>query len=145
MIQKHYRSLSAWVLATALLAPSIIARTNHTTLAPTEGVMRVEVTYTEEAHVIDKSKNENGAEQEDVSNFSFRATAGFEQRVTMQTVAGAGINFYSPENPNPKYSGAVAYNGEIKRTGKDEKHRPTLDEASEISFAGVLSEDSAAG
>ena len=106
--------------------------------------MHVDVTYTEDAHIIDKTKNENGAEQTDVSNFSFRATAGFEQRVMMQSIAG-GMTFYAADNATQKYSGGVSYNGEIRRTGTDDKHRPALDEVSQISFAGVLSEDSAAG
>jgi hypothetical protein len=107
--------------------------------------MHVDVTYTEEAHITDKTKNDNGAEAEDVSSFGFRATAAFEQRVMMQPIAGAGVNFYPAENARQKFSGGVSYNGELKRTGLDEKHRPSLDEKSEISFAGVLSEDSASG
>ena len=145
MSQKYFRVLVTWMLSTALLAPGVIARANQLDLAPTEGVMHLEVTYTEEAHIIDKTKNENGAEQTDVSNFSFRATAGFEQRVMMQPLAGAGVTFYAPENAHPKYSGGVSYNGEVKRTGTDELHRPSIDELSQISFAGVLSEDSASG
>jgi hypothetical protein len=107
--------------------------------------MHVDVTYTEEAHITDKTKNDNGAEAEDVANFRFRATATFEQRVMMQPIAGAGINFYSAENAKQQFSGGVSYNGETKRTALDEKHRPSLDENSVISFAGVLSEDSASG
>jgi hypothetical protein len=145
MYQNHFRTVGALILSTTLIAPGILARTNQIDPVPAEGVMHVEVTYTEEAHIIDKAKNENGAEEEDVSNFSFRATARFEQPVTMEPIAGAGITFYAPENAKPKYSGAVSYNGEIKRTGTDERRRPALDEVSQISFAGVLSEDSAPG
>jgi hypothetical protein len=117
MSQKHLRTLGALILSTTLIAPGIIARTKQIDPVPTEAVMHVEVTYTEDAHIIDKVKQGNGAEQEDVSNFSFRATAGFELRVMMQPIAAAGVSFYAAENPKPKYSGAVSYNGEIKRTG----------------------------
>ena len=107
--------------------------------------MQVHVTYTEEGHIIDKTKNDNGAEQTVVSNFSFRATAAFEQLVMMQPMTGAGVTFYPRENFTPKYSGGVSYNGEMKRTATDEKKRPSIDEVSQISFAGALSEESAAG
>jgi hypothetical protein len=145
MSQKNFRVLVTWLLSSALLSPSVIARANSAGPAPAEGTLHVDVTYTEEAHIIDKAKNDNGAERTDVSNFSFRATAGFEQRVMMQTIAGTGVTFYAPADASPKYSGAVSYNGEVKRTGTDEKHRPSLDEVSQINFAGVLSEDSEAG
>ena len=122
-----------------------MARANHSDSAPTEGVMHVEVTYTEDAHIIDKTKDENGLERTDVSNFSFRAMAGFEQRVMMESKAKAGVAFYVPENTNQKFNGAVSFNGQIKRNAVDDKSRPVFDEVSQISFAGVLSEDSVAG
>src|SRR5580765_1651972 len=120
MTLKHLRTLSACLLPIALLAPGIIARTNHAVLPPTVGLMHVDVTYTEEAQITDKTKNDNGAEAEDVSSFGFRATATFEQRVMMQPIAGAGLNFYPAENARQKFSGGVSYNGELKRTGLDE-------------------------
>jgi hypothetical protein len=139
------RTLSAWILAAAMLTPTVIGRANHPAIAPTEGVMHVEVTYTEEANITDKTKDPNGAEEDDVTRFSFRATAVFDQRVMMQTIAGAGVSFYPVENANQHITGGVSYLGEIKRTALDEKHRPSLDEKSVISFAGVVSDDSASG
>jgi hypothetical protein len=146
MRRNHYRSLSVAVLLTALLTPGlVIARSDRGTPAPAEGIMRVNVTYTEEGNITDKTKYESGAAEEDIATFNFRATAAFEQRVMIQPVAGAGVNFYAPENAKQQFSGGVSYNGEIKRTGTDEKQRASLDEKSVISFAGVISEDSATG
>lgn len=139
------RTLGACILAGALLTPTVFARMNYISIAPTEGVMRVDVTYTEEANITDKTKNDNGAEAEDVAKFAFRASATFEQRVMIQSIAGSGITFYPVESAKQQVSGGASYQGEIKRTGLDEKHRPSLDEKTLISFAGVLSDDSASG
>jgi hypothetical protein len=114
-------------------------------MAPTEGVMHVNVTYTEEADITDKTKNDNGAEEEDSAKFAFRASATFDQRVMIQPIAGSGITFYPVENAKQQVSGGVSYQSEIKRTAVDEKHRPSLDEKSVISFAGVPSDDSGSG
>jgi hypothetical protein len=143
MSQKYSRIFAAWILTTALLAPGVVARANQSD--PAEGLMHVEVTYTEDAHIVDKTKDENGIARTDVSNFSFRATAGFEQRVMMQRKADATVAFYVADNTNQKFNGAVSFNGEIKRNARDEKDRPVVDEVSQIRFAGVLSEDSVAG
>ncbi len=136
-----FRILVALILSAAMLTPSVIGRANPVSMAAAAGVMHVDVTYTEEANITDKIKNV-GVEEEDVTRFYLRATAAFEQRVMMQS-NGAGINFYPVDNAPQKISGAVSYNGEIKRMALDEKHRPILDDKSAISFAGVLSEDSA--
>ena len=141
MFQKHFRMLGARVLSTSLLVPGVVARTNHIGISPAEGIMHVDVTYTEEANISDKTKTGNGAEEEDVSKFYFHATAAFEQQVLMQP-AGASVSFYPKENARQKISGGVSYNGEIKRTALDGAHRPILDEKSNISFAGVLADDS---
>ena len=136
-----FRILVALVLSAAMLTPSVLGRVNPVPIAAVEGVMHVDVTYTEEANITDKTKNV-GVEEEDVTRFYLRATATFEQRVMMQP-NGASINFSPVDNAPQKISGAVSYNGEIKRTVLDEKHRAVLDDKSAISFAGVLSEDSA--
>jgi hypothetical protein len=107
--------------------------------------MHVDVTYTEEANITDKIKNDNGAEDETISNFRLRATVAFEQRVMMKTIAGAGVNFYPAENATQSHSGGVSYLGELKRTALDTEHHPSLEEKATISFAGVLSDDSASG
>jgi hypothetical protein len=140
-----FRNLGTLIVAAAMLTPAVIGRTNYVPLAPVEGLMHVDVTYTEEANINDKTKNDNGAQTEDVSNFRFRANVAFEQRVVMQPIAGSGINFNPVENARQTNSGGVSYNGETKRTGTDDQHRPNLEEKSQISFAGVLSDDSASG
>lgn len=128
-----------------MLAPAALGRTNCVALAPAEGLMHVDVTYTEEANITDKIKNDNGAEDETISNFRLRATVAFEQRVMMKTIAGAGVNFYPAENATQSHSGGVSYLGELKRTALDTEHHPSLEEKATISFAGVLSDDSASG
>jgi len=140
-----FRNLSAWILAASMLAPTAIGRTSRVVLVPAEGLMHVDVTYTEEANITDKTKNDNGAEDETISNFRFRATAAFEQRVMMQTIAGAGVSFYPAENSTQSRSGGVSYLGELKRTALDTEHHPSLEEKATINFAGVLSDDSASG
>ena len=144
MSQKNFRVVVTWLLAMALLAPGIVARTVHNGLAPTEGLMHVDVTYTEEQNIIERTNNPRTAEEWEVSNFRFHANATFEQRVMMQTLADGKVNFYPVMSAKQIFSGGVSYNGELKRTVSDETHRPIVEEKSGISFAGVLSDDSIA-
>ena len=144
MRQNQSRLFTVAALSMALLTPAItVARTGSVDRTTTEGIMHVDVTYTDEGNITDRTKYESGASAEDLSTFSFRATAAFEQRVMIQTVAGAGVKFYSPDKAKQQVSGGVSYHGEIRRTATDEKQRQSLDEKSEFSFAGVVSDGAA--
>src|ERR1051325_8797931 len=75
----NLRTLSALILTGTMLSPSVTGRTTKTnSFAPAEAMMQVHVTYNEEANITDRTRNDNGAQEEDVSSFRFRATAEFE-------------------------------------------------------------------
>jgi len=110
-----------------------------------EGVMRVELTYTEEADIQSSESSPTAGSTSSATAFSLRATGSFEQRVTMEQPAGAGVVFNPAPNSTPKYSGGVTYKSTYKIHGTDEKGQVTLDEVANLNFAGVLAPESGSG